>query len=33
MLDLVFVIAAAAFFGATQLFARWLDRLDGRDAP
>jgi hypothetical protein len=33
MLDLVFVLVAAAFFGATHLFSRWLDGLEGREAP
>ena len=33
MLDLVFVLATLAFFGASLAFTRWLDRLDGKEAP
>lgn len=33
VLDLVLILTAVAFFGATQLFARWLDGLEGRNAP
>lgn len=33
MLDLAFVLATVAFFGAALVFTRWLDRLDTREAP
>jgi hypothetical protein len=33
MLDLVFVLATVAFFGASLALARWLERLGGREAP
>ena len=33
MLDLVFVFTTAAFFAVSLAITRWLDRLDGEEAP
>lgn len=33
MLDLVFVLTTLGFFAGALGMTRWLDRLDGREAP
>ena len=33
MLDLAFVLATVAFFWASLALTRWLDLLDGQEAP
>lgn len=33
MLDLLFVLATVAFFGASLALTRWLDLLDGPGSP
>jgi hypothetical protein len=33
MLDTLFTLGTLAFFGLSLAFARWLDRLDSKEAP